>query len=63
MKDRVYLPTSDTIIDRSTITKRLLNDPHHPLNRKDLTIDMVVLATELKEKMTMWVEGKRMGAA
>jgi hypothetical protein len=39
----------------------LLNDPHDPFNRKDLTIDMVVPATELKENMTMWVEEKRMG--
>lgn len=63
MKDPVYLPTSDTIIDRSTITQHLLNDPHDPFNRKDLTIDMVVPATELKEKMAKWVEEKRRGAA
>ena len=59
MKDPVFLPTSDTIIDRSTITQHLLNDPHDPFNRKDLTIDMVVPATELKERMAEWVEAKR----
>lgn len=59
MKDPVYLPTSETIIDRSTITQHLLNDPSDPFNRKDLTIDMVVPATELKEEMTQWVNEKR----
>jgi ubiquitin conjugation factor E4 B len=62
MKDPVLLPTSDTIIDRSTITQHLLNDPTDPFNRKDLTIDMVVPATELKEKMNKWVEEKRAAA-
>lgn len=59
MIDPVLLPTSDTIVDRSTITQHLLNDPTDPFNRKDLTIDMVVPATELKEKMNTWVEEKR----
>lgn len=62
MKDPVLLPTSDTIIDRSTITQHLLNDPTDPFNRKDLTIDMVVPATELKERMNKWVEEKRAAA-
>jgi hypothetical protein len=63
MKDPVLLPTSDTIIDRSTITQHLLNDPHDPFNRKDLTIDMVVPATELKERMREWMEERRRAAA
>lgn len=63
MKDPVLLPTSDTIIDRSTITQHLLNDPHDPFNRRDLTIDMVVPATELKERMREWMEERRRAAA
>ena len=59
MKDPVLLPTSDTIIDRATITQHLLNDPHDPFNRKELKIDMIVPATELKEKMNKWLEDKR----
>lgn len=59
MKDPVLLPTSDTIIDRATITQHLLNDPHDPFNRKDLTIDMVIPATELKERMAKWLNEKR----
>mmetsp|Transcript_50147 Transcript_50147/g.50505 ORF Transcript_50147/g.50505 Transcript_50147/m.50505 type:complete len:165 (+) Transcript_50147:63-557(+) len=59
MKDPVLLPTSDNIIDRSTITQHLLNDPHDPFNRKDLTIDMVVPAVELKNRMDAWMQEKR----
>lgn len=63
MKDPVFLPTSGNIIDRSTITQHLLNDPHDPFNRKDLTMDMIVPATELKEKMSKWLESKRAEAS
>jgi ubiquitin conjugation factor E4 B len=59
MKDPVFLPTSGNIIDRSTITQHLLNDPHDPFNRKELTMDMIVPATELKEKMSKWLDSKR----
>jgi ubiquitin conjugation factor E4 B len=59
MKDPVLLPTSDNIVDRTTITQHLLNDPHDPFNRKDLTIEMVQPATELKEKMNKWLEEKK----
>jgi len=59
MKDPVRLPTSGNIIDRSTITQHLLNDPNDPFNRKALSIDMVEPATELKERMTIWLDQKR----
>lgn len=59
MKDPVFLPTSGNIIDRSTITQHLLNDPHDPFNRKDLTIDMVQPAHELSAKITKWLNEKR----
>jgi len=59
MTDPVLLPTSGTIIDRSTITQHLLNDPNDPFNRKELRIDMVEPATELKERMAIWLAQKR----
>jgi len=59
MKDPVLLPTSGTVIDRSTITQHLLNDPHDPFNRKELTIDMVEPVSELKEKMSQWLSEKK----
>mmetsp|Transcript_7192 Transcript_7192/g.13678 ORF Transcript_7192/g.13678 Transcript_7192/m.13678 type:complete len:159 (-) Transcript_7192:109-585(-) len=59
MKDPVFLPTSGTIIDRSTITQHLLNDPHDPFNRKELSIDMITPATELKERIVAWIQQKR----
>ncbi len=59
MRDPVFLPTSNTVIDRSTITQHLLNDAHDPFNRKELTVDMIQPATELKERMTKWLAEKR----
>lgn len=59
MKDPVFLPTSETIVDRSTITQHLLNDPTDPFNRRELTIDMVEPATELQERMSEWLQEKR----
>ena len=59
MKDPVLLPTSNTIIDRSTITQHLLNDPHDPFNRKDLDVDMIVDAVEMKERIDQWLKEKR----
>lgn len=59
MRDPVLLPTSNTIIDRATITQHLLNDPHDPFNRKELSVDMIEPATELKQRMADWVAEKR----
>lgn len=36
MEDPVLLPTSNTIIDRSTIIQHLLSDQHDPFNRSPL---------------------------
>lgn len=63
MTDPVLLPTSNTIIDRATITQHLLNDPHDPFNRKELNMDMVIPATELKVKMDKWLDEKRIAAS
>ena len=42
MEDPVILPTSKTVIDRSTIRSHLLSDPHDPFNRVPLKIEDVV---------------------
>jgi hypothetical protein len=59
MTDPVLLPTSNNIVDRKTITQHLLNNDTDPFNRKQLTIDDVVPAEELKEKMRVWLDAKR----
>lgn len=41
MEDPVLLPTSSTIVDRSTITAHLLGDTRDPFNRKPLSMDML----------------------
>jgi len=59
MTNPVKLPTSDNIVDYSTITQHLLNDPHDPFNREPLTADMVQPAMELKERIDAWLKGRR----
>lgn len=59
MEDPVLLPTSDNIVDRKTITHHLLNADTDPFNRKKLSIDDVVPAEELKEKMKLWLDAKK----
>ncbi|CAM9845618.1 unnamed protein product [Ectocarpus sp. 4 AP-2014] len=51
MRDPVLLPTSGTILDRSTIVQHLLNDSMDPFNRQPLTEDMVEPQTELRERI------------
>jgi hypothetical protein len=58
MRDPVTLPTSDTVVDRSTIVQHLLNTPIDPFNRKPLTMDQVVPNTELKAKIEGWITMK-----
>lgn len=41
MRDPVILPTSRTIIDRSTIKSHLLSDAKDPFNRTPMTIEEV----------------------
>ena len=42
MRDPVILPTSRTIIDRSTIKSHLLSDAKDPFNRAPLAIEDVI---------------------
>jgi len=39
MDDPVELPSSKTVIDRLTIKRHLMNDPHDPFNRAPLTLE------------------------
>jgi ubiquitin conjugation factor E4 B len=53
MSDPVQLP-SGVIIDRPVIVRHLLNTSQDPFNRQDLTVDMLVPATELKNRIEAW---------
>ncbi len=54
MQDPVILPTSKTVMDRSTIRSHLLSDPTDPFNRMPLKIEEVIADTELKGKIEAW---------
>ena len=58
MKDPVILP-SGHIVDRTTISQHLLNDPIDPFNRLPMTIDDIKPASELKTRMDQWLEEKK----
>ena len=53
MEDPVLLPTSNIIVDRSTIITQLLSTPIDPFNRKPLTLDMVVPGTSIYHSNTL----------
>lgn len=59
MRDPVLMPTSGTIVDRTTILRHLLTDPIDPFNRKPLTADMLQPATELKAQIDSWLKQQR----
>ncbi|KAF2840616.1 putative ubiquitin fusion degradation protein UfdB [Patellaria atrata CBS 101060] len=59
MVDPVILPTSKQVVDRSTIRSHLLSDPTDPFNRVPMTIDQVISATELKERIEKFRAEKR----
>jgi ubiquitin conjugation factor E4 B len=54
MKDPVTLP-SGYVIDRSTITQHLMNDPSDPFTRSPLTLDQLVPHETLKAKIDAWL--------
>lgn len=59
MQDPVILPTSKTIIDRSTIKRHLLNDATDPFNRAPLDLKNVIPATELKAQIEEFKASKK----
>ncbi|KAK4166201.1 ubiquitin elongating factor core-domain-containing protein [Cladorrhinum sp. PSN259] len=62
MSDPVILPSKHTV-DRSTIMQHLLSDPKDPYTRQPMTIDDVIPATELKEKIEAWKAERRARAS
>lgn len=63
MRDPVLLPTSNNIMDRSTISRHLLSDETDPFNRQRLTPDMLQPAVELKAKIDEFLASAKKGAA
>lgn len=58
MIDPVLLP-SGKIMDRSIITRHLLNSNTDPFNRQQLTEDMLKPDIELRERISAWKRDKR----
>ncbi|KAF8139503.1 ubiquitin elongating factor core-domain-containing protein [Mycena galopus ATCC 62051] len=59
MRDPVLLPSSRTIIDRSTIKSHLLSDAKDPFNRVALTIDEVIPDVALKARIEAFLIERR----
>ncbi|RXW24419.1 hypothetical protein EST38_g1415 [Candolleomyces aberdarensis] len=59
MKDPVMLPSSRTILDRSTIKSHLLSDSKDPFNRAPLTIEEVIPQLELKAQIDTFLKERR----
>lgn len=59
MQDPVILPTSKTVIDRSTIKRHLLNDATDPFNRAPLDLKDVIPATDLKAEIEAFKASKK----
>ncbi|KAL0961455.1 hypothetical protein HGRIS_006400 [Hohenbuehelia grisea] len=59
MRDPVTLPSSRTIVDRSTIKSHLLSDSKDPFNRMPLAIEDVIPNTELKERIESFLSERR----
>ncbi|XP_026280818.1 ubiquitin conjugation factor E4 B isoform X1 [Frankliniella occidentalis] len=57
MEDPVQLP-SGKVMDRPVIMRHLLNSSTDPFNRQPLSEDMLMPATELKERITLWKQEK-----
>ncbi|KAG6909123.1 hypothetical protein DXG01_001875 [Tephrocybe rancida] len=59
MRDPVRLPTSNNIIDRSTIRSHLLSDTTDPFNRAPLKIEDVIPDPELKARIDAFLIERR----
>lgn len=55
MRDPVILPTSRTVIDRSTIKSHLLSDAKDPFNRVPLTIEEVISSECCRKKRSYYI--------
>ncbi|PJF16742.1 hypothetical protein PSACC_03438 [Paramicrosporidium saccamoebae] len=56
MREPVRLPTSNMVVDRSTIVAHLLNDPTDPFNRKPLTLEETVPEKELADRIAQFLK-------
>ncbi|KAH0586207.1 hypothetical protein H2248_007463 [Termitomyces sp. 'cryptogamus'] len=59
MRDPVRLPSSKTVVDRSTIKSHLLSDPTDPFNRSPLKIEDVIPDLELKARIDAFLIERR----
>lgn len=59
MLDPVLLPSSRTIVDRSTIKQHYLSDATDPFNRVPLAWDDIIDATEMKLKIDEFLRTRR----
>ena len=58
MDDPILLPSSKTIIDRSTILTHLLSDSTDPFNRSALSREMLIECPELRHKIDEYKKSK-----
>lgn len=58
MDDPIKLPSSKTIMDRSTILTHLLSDPTDPFNRSFLSKEDLIEMPELKNKINEYKRSK-----
>ncbi|CAF4301010.1 unnamed protein product, partial [Rotaria sp. Silwood2] len=59
MSDPVMLPSSRTILDRTTIARHLLSDQTDPFNRNPLRMQDVIPQNELKQTIEQWKASRR----
>ncbi|GAA5985530.1 hypothetical protein JCM10908_007012 [Rhodotorula pacifica] len=59
MRDPVILPSSHTIVDRSTIKQHYLSDPTDPFNRQPLKWEDIVDATEMREQIQKFLAERK----
>jgi ubiquitin conjugation factor E4 B len=58
MDDPVLLPSSKQIVDRNSIVTHLMSDPKDPFDRSPLTLEMLIPATELRERIEQYKKSK-----
>lgn len=61
MRDPVLLPSSKTIVDRSTIKQHYLSDATDPFNRVPLQWDEITDATELRLEIEEFLRKRKEG--
>ncbi|KAK9804240.1 hypothetical protein WJX72_002942 [[Myrmecia] bisecta] len=59
MHDPVTLPTSGSVLDRSTIARHLLSYDHDPFSRKPLRIEDCIPNLDLKARIDKWREQQK----